>query len=739
MPISLKPYLMAASTVPNTGIIPIYIASYEPGIEDITGKLTTRRLLTGYDSGNISTRRIVAETSSGGIDTLRIIELKSYDDKGNIDTARYTLNVDVASLDTCRTIALGDSGSIDTMRELAMGIIGDFDTLRLVTATDAASIDTARRLSGRDDGGIDTERMVVSSAKHDVGGIDTMRQLYAATSGKLDAARMVHASVENVMDTLRTLYGTVQDDGIIDTSRALYEHNTGHLDAVRYVTTLEDGVLDSRRILFDAGTGITDNGRFDTARVVPDVIKDYNLAGIQSITINLNANQLSDSFSMVTTQHKKLLDRLHGRLLDYDYSYTVEKTVHSGLLMTCEGMLDVDLLIEKPIWYTVKETTAAEHAKTIANIIGKKPLIYMQDFTHETDVSTLAAGAEADNVQEAEKKELLTRQTTYKSIISTLFGWTSDFAFRQINVFVRNNKFYVVQRGLEPNTVDLTTAKRTRPQVERTLYRTADCTGKGCDENAENIGSRFWSTGWGFTGSIGNTKYIFGFASMETTPDGVTSYVWDTPSPIDGSALLLAKNTRHSDGSRTEIRYKYGSTDRGAVEVNPNGLFYDDSVLIGEEETTVSADGEKTIRRTYHSQESSGQRAAYVYTPGASSYFDGSIQAQGGGGARTKPWRCGAYDVQREDEVKTKTLKDELSLPIKEDDLARQFIAEKLALDRAIEERLSFDLYQYPHMIDFTDKIVIDGNVYHLESNTISRTPRELKQSITCVRWYHGQ
>ena len=46
------------------------------------------------------------------------------------------------------------------------------------------------------------------------------------------------------------------------------------------------------------------------------------------------------------------------------------------------------------------------------------------------------------------------------------------------------------------------------------------------------------------------------------------------------------------------------------------------------------------------------------------------------------------------------------------------------------------DIWQYGHVIDFTDKITFGGNVYSLESNHVTQTPTELKQSVVLKRWY---
>ena len=58
-------------------------------------------------------------------------------------------------------------------------------------------------------------------------------------------------------------------------------------------------------------------------------------------------------------------------------------------------------------------------------------------------------------------------------------------------------------------------------------------------------------------------------------------------------------------------------------------------------------------------------------------------------------------------------------------------------LNRKTQETISMDIYDYPHVIDFNDRIIFNGATYFLESNTVVKTPRIVnKQSVQLVRWY---
>ena len=76
------------------------------------------------------------------------------------------------------------------------------------------------------------------------------------------------------------------------------------------------------------------------------------------------------------------------------------------------------------------------------------------------------------------------------------------------------------------------------------------------------------------------------------------------------------------------------------------------------------------------------------------------------------------------------------SFPISDTAMLKKLTKDIEWLNRKTEEKVSMDIWQYPHLIDFTDKILFNGAAYFLESNQVTQTPRELKQTVTMIRWY---
>lgn len=84
------------------------------------------------------------------------------------------------------------------------------------------------------------------------------------------------------------------------------------------------------------------------------------------------------------------------------------------------------------------------------------------------------------------------------------------------------------------------------------------------------------------------------------------------------------------------------------------------------------------------------------------------------------------------------------SFPVRELELLKELTNDLLWLNRKIEETVSIDLISriengvpsINHVVDFTERIILDGKEYFLVSNQISFTPRKLIQKLNLIRWY---
>ena len=188
----------------------------------------------------------------------------------------------------------------------------------------------------------------------------------------------------------------------------------------------------------------------------------------------------------------------------------------------------------------------------------------------------------------------------------------------------------------------------------------------------------------------------------------------------------------HADGSITVTSYDYNLTNGGV------------KVLGQEEEVTTDKNGNRSVRRTVHAPLGSGFYGTSVYVDG--DYQGSSISTGSPAGAASRYLRNeesitlggAVYSGKEKDDAQNSSLGfiDTASFPVEEESILEELTNEIKWLNRRIKETVNMDIYNYPHVIDFSERIRFRGYEYYLVSNTITRTTRELKQAVSLVRWY---
>ena len=437
-------------------------------------------------------------------------------------------------------------------------------------------------------------------------------------------------------------------------------------------------------------------------------------SGMVSMKISLNELTLSDSFEMEITYPVDVLDAVSGQVLDYRYSYVIGETDWQDMTITASGMYDVDRILYMPMKYSAgsKKHKAGYHAQKIAGALGKKLNIAIDDFTHS---STWVGNGQ-----------------TYESIISSLFGWTSEIPHRQINVFLRaaDNSINIIQRGHEAKTTDISSTHHTRPHFHRELVRTmwSGKSSNGTIASVQNINIEPIPFSGTITFEDSSCSYISGYLVQETANGDSSEYSYEGSS--ETGMYLSSKNIRHSDGSRTVITYNY---NMGAGGVR----------ILGEEKE-ITYDKKNRIqsrRLTVHAPLGNGFYGTSVYVDGE--YQGSSISTGSPSGVASRYMRNeesitlgGARYSGSSGKNDGNSFIDEANFPVEESNILKRLTKELKWLNRRIKETVSMDIYNYGHALDFFEKIRFNGHDYFLVSNEISQTTRELKQSITIVRWY---
>lgn len=630
------------------------------------------------------------------------------------DTGVKVANKVSYNFDTSYLQAYKDIVSVDTERKLLNRGALAFDTQRSLRASSAALFDTTRTLTGavyHDSLQVDTAAVII---RRDPINVDTLRNASVKYTVVNDTSRATLINSSLLADTVRqTTHTTIQDNSTFDTF-----YNRMRTDGLQADTAINrqvnDGVFnDAIYRTRQADTFAADTTRSlmhqyplnaDTVRQIPYIAKGLNP---QSISINLEKGQMSESFEMVTPYDLPLEASITGRLLDFDYKFKVYQTSGTGLMRTITGMYDVDRLLYTPFTYTLGSgrMAAKTHAKNIARMLGKSLYWAADDFISSETFSGIGGA-------------------TIQNMISGLFGWAGNLPQDWINVFLRGDTLKIVQRGHEPNAIDITGTAHSRPEITRRLMRSVwSGTGTHSARNKLTISPL------GFSGTIrfgdSEVTYRYGLVVREVTAtaqgQSVTTYDYDFDD------YLVKKITITPDEVITTT-YDY------AITLNDKYLAT---------ETAVTADKSGNVNSTTVTQHvylGNGWYGTAVYVDGA---FQSSSVSSGKPGGKANKYIVdqsnlnlgSGYPKDDGGQIEGAALFD-TEFPIYDSDTLKKLTRDIEWLNRKTEEKLTMDIWQYGHLIDFTDRIRYQGNTYYLESNQVSRTPTELKQTVTIVRWF---
>lgn len=630
--------------------------------------------------------------------------------------------------DTSRKTA-GDVNLLaDTRRGIATNAFLLAATLRDMTCSKSILSSTGRYLAKQVSAIYDTDR-AITGATYAVNLLgDTFRKIDATPCQAFDVQRIISKRLEVATDTARQITGntaiqadttrllthtTYKAELIADTAFSIVQCPAIKADAERYLRHTSLNYYDTSLIpRVDTGNIIYDTCRnirheyaihADTLRTLEYQAKDIKP---QSISIELSKGQLTDTFTMVTPVDMDLEMVIKGKLLDWDYRFKAYESSGQGLMRTITGMYDIDQLLYTPFTYSYTgASTAKAHAVRVAAMMGKQLAWYADDFTPSSSFSGINGA-------------------TLQNIIGGLFGWAGNVPQDWINVLLRGDSLKVIQRGHEPNTIDLTHTKHSRPSIDRRLMRSV------------------WS---GTVGGHSARKHItiepLGFFGTIRYGESMVTYV-------DG--LVTREVTKTSEGTTTSTYdYSDGYLTK-KVTVTPDEIItttYDyaitlnDRYLASEKAVTKEKDGDTTSETlTQHVYLGNGWYGTTVYVDGE---FNNSSVSNGKPGGKASKYIVdqsnlnlgGKYPDNSGESYQGAALFD-TSFPISDTATLKKLTKDIEWLNRKTEEKVSMDIWQYPHLIDFTDKILFNGAAYFLESNQVTQTPRELKQTVTMIRWY---
>lgn len=609
-------------------------------------------------------------------------------------------------------------------------IIADYDCSQETLAVDgnivSTTFDLARNISSTESVKFDLKRTVTDAQTISVK-FDLSRVVSKSISEPFDLKRIVSSDnihITKPFDLVRNMSRTVSEK--FDLSRTIPSNNAIMFDLKRSVYIKKSFGFDLKRSVYK-----TISEKYDTKRIIPYSLDNIR---IQSVTLSLQENTLTDHMSFDVAGELHPFDVMRGTFMDFPYRFTIDSTSQQDLIQTCNSMYDFDDILTRYYKYSIQSAVAggvikaSMHAEKIAAALGLTPVCKFDDFEPENNYNLT--------------------DVTYSNLVSSIFGWTTRLPRRQINIFMRGENLYFLQRGNESNTVDITSIPHSRPTIQREIVRSID----RINIPPQGVGMQGW------------TKFYVDpklFSKSLPASDGDKDYSGGKIQSSGGSSVGK-QTTTNPDGSTMTIEYKYDSKNRVTEKyvTNPDHTTvkieyeYSDtdggSFLVEQTETKTDKNGKQSTTTTRYDPIGNGYVSA-TKSDEDGNYAGGSLSKGGGNGDIDKSemqsvqvalgagWNDGGDD----DAAGSKT---EIGWPVSDRATMEKILSEICWIYHSIKEQVNVDIQcrvvdsvpEYTHVIDFTDKVVLDGNTYYLQSNTVKRDTKSLTQSLQLVRWYGG-
>ena len=557
------------------------------------------------------------------------------------------------------------------------------------------------------------------------------------------------AEIDYSYDTVRSPYLNIADYG--DLLRTVYLPITLIADTERKVNGfLVNDVYDTERVL-----SRTISATYDMMRQIPHDISDSQ-GGLQSLTVSLQEQQLTDNVSFVMAGDIDIMDAVTFCAWDYILYCRAEETSKRGVLLSCKCTVDIDEILYQKMAYKIPSSAfqwtteyneayakynylhptepaekmpsapASAHITSIAGCIGKNVSIQFSDW-----ISTMSTEVKSG--------------TNYAGLIEELFGWTSRLPHLMINCYIRGNTLYAVQRGHENNVVTLDGQKLTVHTINKKIMRMTWGSDPDSHTDVEPL-YRSW---------VSDDLTPFPKQEEEGGGGGGTSTF--------GQNNLVSETEVNHGSERVVTQYKYQDMGGGQQ-------------FLCEEIQNTYVGGELIDHVvTTHKQVSLGQ--AQVYSTDEDGVL-GSVVSPSNFDERITPYQSGqamfggyseafvdgahdekgnyypaVYDAQgnrylvtghtfHKEQIGQRTRLNayalvDTSFPVDGYDKLQYLTNQIEWLDRKTEESVTLDIYDYPHLIDFNDRIIWNGNTYYLRSNTAMKSETIVnKQTLEFVRWY---
>lgn len=469
---------------------------------------------------------------------------------------------------------------------------------------------------------------------------------------------------------------------------------------------------------------------------------------LQGFEIQIAEQQITETVTFTAAAPFEILQQTAGQFLDYKYNLRIESITQRGILYTCRCCTNLEEILYSQLEYSVPEVSRKErtwhlvgghttydeperanasgHVEAIAGALG---IAYKNQF--DDFVSTV---------------EVERGGSTYADTIRELFGWSARIPTLLINAFIRDNCLYVIQRGHEERVIDISNAKITLPIFTRELVRTywgetpylnTEVRTVSCIVN--NFQADDDETDTGETGMFKIREPSAPLRQQEITKTATgsieKSYYYDAHGLLlktiettknaeeeaTGKSITVYEYEGYGDYLKEETMTIYDKTgaitEKRVVTYSPTGA--------GQAAAVGKINDSETFLNTVRDIPPSEMPSPYALNKNFHDLqeADPEFRAQ--------------KQARQEERLVPGIVPFDTSFPVVGDDKLIEITNAIKDLNRRTKETVTLTLYDYEHLIDFNDRILLYGAEYFLVSNTLTTTPHVRdQQSLVLVRWY---
>lgn len=671
-----------------------------------------------------------------------------------LDTSRRIMQLKSALSDTSRKIGNTINVSVDTKRN-----IGEYHNIDF-------SADTERVIKYITNINNDTSLSIVRtvSIDNDINRIVNIGDLYLFDVS-LNVYKSLSLSVDLSRDTGKTSFDA-------DATRKLYKIVAVPVDTVRRIP----------HDLFGTKEPVFENQ--DTFTPFPQNVTKGAEKGIIDFKLVLEENTLSDKISADVIGYEYWPgDIIKGTFIDYPYEMKIESTQNTGARQTINAMHYKDRLLYTGMHYDGYHLYELNRNRNASY----RYMLRAQWYVNRIKES-LSLHVDSRFSNFTPESNFSDTDITYADLLSGLFGWSSQYPWRLVNVFLRGNTLYILQRGRENSVYDITNLPHTEPQIERSIYYSPYASNNknnrytssrikvphdpmldvkdpdDPDKPDEPDDSEYKDPNDGDTDQSVEVRFsgtIMGDHISQTYSNGLCVKEVHTVDAYDEMGRKYEKIDviveRDYDGD-DRCTYEQTNNADGTWRKTDTSYTSDGGVGLGSHSHTEDGDEYGVVQTsdTYTAYLGSGFTCTSTYVDGQ--FVSSSISGSGISN-RTIPYtqnqqnaalKQGAASSDDNDDdsnasraSRSSDAKTDPYIPTVDHSIRKQIQSEIDAYDRSVQETVSLEIIMpviagkptMTHIIDFTERIKFNGAEYYLVRNTVDQTVSSLKQSIEITRW----